>query len=77
MLQVAEQLAIPVSEVKNVVVWGNASSLQVPDAQHGTVRSVPMDKVLDPEFMDELAASVQQRGNAILLVLRANRSVSS
>ncbi|EIE25584.1 malate dehydrogenase [Coccomyxa subellipsoidea C-169] len=75
--QVAEQLAIPVSEVKNVVVWGNASSLQVPDAQHGTVRSVPMDKVLDPEFMDELAASVQQRGNAILLARNLTPALSA
>ncbi len=64
----AEHLAIAVSEVKNVVVWGNATSLQVPDAQHGTVMRVAMDTVLDDEFMEELAVSVQQRGNAILEV---------
>ncbi len=64
----AEHLAIAVSEVKNVVVWGNATSLQVPDAQHGTVMRVAMDKVLDSEFMEELAVSVQQRGNVILQV---------
>ncbi|CAL8460860.1 g391 [Coccomyxa elongata] len=64
--QVAEHLAIAVSEVKNVVVWGNATSLQVPDAQHGTVMRVAMDKVLDSEFVEELAVSVQQRGNVIL-----------
>ncbi|KAK9908856.1 hypothetical protein WJX75_003846 [Coccomyxa subellipsoidea] len=63
---VAEHLAISVGEVKNVVVWGNATSLQVPDAQHGTVMRVPMGNVLDAEFMEELAVSVQKRSAAIL-----------
>lgn len=66
----AEHLAIAVNEVKNVVVWGNATSLQVPDAQHGTVMRVPMERVLDAEFMKELAVSVQQRSNVILQVTK-------
>jgi malate/lactate dehydrogenase len=76
MSQVAEHLAISVGEVKNVVVWGNATSLQVPDAQHGTVMRVPMGNVLDAEFMEELAVSVQKRSAAILEVLEKSHSPS-
>lgn len=35
--QIAEKLNVPVCEVKNVIVWGNHSSIQYPDANHATL----------------------------------------
>lgn len=35
--QISEKLNVPVSEVKNVIVWGNHSSTQYPDANHATL----------------------------------------
>lgn len=66
--QVAEHLAIGVSEVRNVIVWGNVTSTQVPDVEHGTILGVPMQNVVDEEFVAELAMSVQQRHNLIVRV---------
>jgi malate/lactate dehydrogenase len=66
--QVAEHLAIGVSSVRNVIVWGNATSMQVPDVEHGTVMGVPMQNVVDDEFVAELTVAVQQRNNIIVRV---------
>lgn len=35
--QISERLDVPVSHVKNVIIWGNHSSTQYPDANHATV----------------------------------------
>ena len=41
-LQIAEKLECHVSEVKNVIVWGNHSSTQFPDAAHGRASNIPV-----------------------------------
>lgn len=35
--QVGERLGVPSSHVKNVIIWGNHSSTQYPDVNHGSV----------------------------------------
>ena len=35
--QISERLGVPVSEVKNVIIWGNHSSTQYPDVNHAVV----------------------------------------
>jgi hypothetical protein len=37
--QIAQRLSVPVSTVKNVIIWGNHSSTQYPDVNHGTVQA--------------------------------------
>ena len=67
-LQVALKTGVPVTEVKNVIIWGNHSSTQYPDVTHGTVAGKPIkeaigdDKYLQGEFIE----TVQQRGAAII-----------
>ena len=34
-------MGVPVAEVKNVIIWGNHSSTQYPDVNHGTVNGQP------------------------------------
>ena len=36
-MQVASRLGIRVQDVENVIIWGNHSSTQYPDVNHGTV----------------------------------------
>ena len=35
--QISERLNVHVSDVKNVIIWGNHSSTQYPDVNHATV----------------------------------------
>ena len=36
-LQIAKRCKVTTDQVKNVIIWGNHSSTQFPDAAHGTV----------------------------------------
>jgi len=42
--QISERLGVQVSEVKNVIIWGNHSSTQYPDVNHATVTTPAGDK---------------------------------
>eukprot|EP00879_Flechtneria_rotunda_P018318 GHRR01019215.1.p1 GENE.GHRR01019215.1~~GHRR01019215.1.p1 ORF type:complete len:150 (+),score=49.00 GHRR01019215.1:692-1141(+) len=69
--QVAERAQVHVSEVKNVIIWGNHSSTQYPDVSHGTVGGKPIREVLadSTEWLNsEFIETVQQRGAAIIKV---------
>ena len=37
--QISERLKVQVSDVKNVIIWGNHSSTQYPDVNHATVNT--------------------------------------
>lgn len=37
LMQIANRLDIRVQQVNNVIIWGNHSSTQYPDVNHGTV----------------------------------------
>ena len=64
----AERLGVHVSEVRNVIIWGNHSSTQFPDVSHGTVAGKPIPEVLADEawLRGEFISTVQQRGAAII-----------
>ncbi|GAX78055.1 hypothetical protein CEUSTIGMA_g5497.t1 [Chlamydomonas eustigma] len=66
--QVAERLGLHVVEVKNVIIWGNHSSTQYPDVNHGTAGGKPIREVVkDDAWLDgEFLTTVQQRGAAII-----------
>eukprot|EP00891_Asterochloris_glomerata_P008485 jgi/Astpho2/8485/Aster-05529 len=56
--QVALKTGVPVTEVKNVIIWGNHSSTQYPDVTHGTAagksikEAIGDDKYLQGEFIE-------------------------
>jgi len=68
--QVAEKAKVAVTDVKNVIIWGNHSSSQYPDVNHGTVKGTPIREVIgDDEYLNnEFIQVVQQRGAAIIKV---------
>ncbi|KAG2548462.1 hypothetical protein PVAP13_9KG186800 [Panicum virgatum] len=42
--QISERLNVQVSDVKNVIIWGNHSSTQYPDVNHATVKTSSGEK---------------------------------
>ncbi|KAM7276011.1 hypothetical protein ACFE04_017877 [Oxalis oulophora] len=82
--QLSERLEVHVSEVKNVIIWGNHSSTQYPDVNHATVSAinggeksvrelVGDDKWLDTEFI----STVQERGAAIIKARKLSSALSA
>nr|TKW05832.1 hypothetical protein SEVIR_7G201900v2 [Setaria viridis] len=51
--QIAERLGVHVADVRNVVVWGNHSSTQFPDASHATARTEHGEKPVTELVADE------------------------
>jgi malate dehydrogenase len=66
--QLAARAGVPVSEVRDLAIWGNHSSTQFPDAWHATIGGRPAPDVVGDEdwLRGEFIASVQQRGAAII-----------
>ncbi len=68
--QIAEKANVAVTDVKNVIIWGNHSSSQYPDVNHGKVKGKPIREVIgdDKYLNNEFIQVVQQRGAAIIKV---------
>ena len=66
--QLAAQAGVPVSEVRDLAIWGNHSSTQFPDAWHATIGGRPAPDVIgdDAWLEGEFISNVQQRGAAII-----------
>ena len=67
-LQISEKTGKPVTDVKKAIIWGNHSSTQYPDVNHGTVGGQPIRQVVkDDEWLNgEFISTVQQRGATII-----------
>ncbi|CAN1128436.1 Malate dehydrogenase [Linum perenne] len=77
--QISERLNVPVSDVKNVIIWGNHSSTQYPDVNHATVGDKPVrELVKDDGWLNaEFIATVQQRGAAIIKARKLSSALSA
>ncbi|CAL5337414.1 unnamed protein product [Camellia sinensis] len=81
--QVSERLSVPVSDVKNVIIWGNHSSTQYPDVNHATVKTSAGEKpvrvlVANDEWLNgEFITTVQQRGAAIIKARKLSSALSA
>jgi malate dehydrogenase len=81
--QISERLNIQVSDVKNVIIWGNHSSTQYPDVNHATVNTPAGEKpvrelVSDDAWLNgEFISTVQQRGAAIIKARKLSSALSA
>ncbi|KAA8515896.1 hypothetical protein F0562_019075 [Nyssa sinensis] len=81
--QISERLNVHISAVKNVIVWGNHSSTQYPDAKHATVTTNSGEKsvrelVADDHWLHtEFVAIVQQRGDDIIKARKLSSALSA
>ncbi|HET9072764.1 MAG TPA: malate dehydrogenase [Acidimicrobiales bacterium] len=77
--QVGGKLGVPVTEVRDLAIWGNHSATQYPDLFHATVGGRPaMDAIGDRTWMEkEFIPTVQQRGAAIIEARGASSAASA
>ncbi|KAG8481031.1 hypothetical protein CXB51_025773 [Gossypium anomalum] len=81
--QISEKLNVQVSDVKNVIIWGNHSSTQYPDVNHATVKTPSGEKpvrelVKDDAWLNgEFITTVQQRGAAIIKARKLSSALSA
>ncbi|XP_072986669.1 malate dehydrogenase, cytoplasmic-like isoform X1 [Typha latifolia] len=81
--QISERLNIHVSDVKNVIIWGNHSSTQYPDVNYATVRTQDGEKSVreliynDNWLKEEFITTVQQRGAAIIKARKLSSALSA
>jgi malate dehydrogenase len=66
--QLAQKAGVPVTEVKNMVIWGNHSATQVPDYKNATISGKPAADVIDDlaYLQTEFTSTVAKRGAAII-----------
>jgi malate dehydrogenase len=81
--QLSERLGVPVTDVSNVIIWGNHSSSQYPDVNHGTVVVGGEKKAIraavgdDAYLNDAFIKTVQQRGAAIIKARKLSSALSA
>uniref|UniRef100_A0A7N2LGN8 malate dehydrogenase n=2 Tax=Quercus lobata TaxID=97700 RepID=A0A7N2LGN8_QUELO len=81
--QIAERLKVYVTDVKNVIIWGNHSSTQYPDANHAIVTTTNGERLVkeldidDHWLKNEFINTVQQRGAAIIKARKASSALSA
>jgi len=65
--------------VRNVIIWGNHSSTQVPDADHATVGGQPARAAVNDDawLEGEFVKTVQQRGAAVIAARKLSSAMSA
>jgi malate dehydrogenase len=68
-----------VAEVRDLVIWGNHSSTQFPDAYHATIGGRAAAEVIgdDAWLQGEFISTVQQRGAAIIAARGSSSAASA
>jgi malate dehydrogenase len=76
---VAAKLGVGVSEIANVIVWGNHSTTQFPDISHAAVSSRPALEVIDDAewVADGFIPAVQKRGAEVIEARGASSAASA
>jgi len=77
--QIAQRLNLPVSSVRNCIIWGNHSSTQFPDVAHATADGKPVyESVGDDKWLQgEFISVVQKRGGAIIGARKLSSAMSA
>eukprot|EP00088_Acartia_fossae_P007121 TRINITY_DN1330_c0_g1_i15.p1 TRINITY_DN1330_c0_g1~~TRINITY_DN1330_c0_g1_i15.p1 ORF type:complete len:1382 (-),score=561.93 TRINITY_DN1330_c0_g1_i15:398-4543(-) len=76
--QVANKLGLKIDDVKNVIIWGNHSSTQFPDASKAVVKGQPATKLLDTAWIQqEFVPTVQKRGAAVIAARKLSSAMSA
>ncbi len=70
---------MPISEVRNAIIWGNHSSTQFPDASHATISGRPAPEVIaDEKWLQEIfLPTVQKRGAAVIAARKLSSAMSA
>jgi len=76
--QVANKLGLKIDDVKNVIIWGNHSSTQFPDASKAVIKGQPASGVLDKAWVQgDFVPTVQKRGAAVIAARKLSSAMSA
>jgi len=81
--QLAEKLSVSIDAVNNVIIWGNHSSTQFPDASNATVKNgnekkLVADSISDTMYLkNEFVSVVQKRGAAVIAARKMSSAMSA
>ena len=77
--QLAAKTGAPVSDIDNVIIWGNHSAKQYPDIAHATIGGRPAAEVVgdDAWVRDVFVPTVAKRGAAIIEARGASSAASA
>ncbi|MCW9000534.1 MAG: malate dehydrogenase, partial [Kangiellaceae bacterium] len=78
MTQIAQKTGKAVTDVTNMIIWGNHSSTQFPDLYHAKVNGeAAIDQVDQDWYENNFIPTVQQRGAAIIKARGASSAASA
>jgi malate/lactate dehydrogenase len=74
-----QKVGTAVQNVKNVIIWGNHSSTQFPDASHATVDGKPATEVInDDQWLQTVfLPTVQKRGASVIAARKLSSAMSA
>jgi len=77
--QIAAKLNVNAQDVRNVIIWGNHSSTQFPDAKHATVGGKPVPEALGDNnwLQGDFVSTVQKRGAAVIAARKLSSAMSA
>ncbi|XP_023037268.1 malate dehydrogenase, cytoplasmic isoform X2 [Drosophila willistoni] len=81
--QIALKLGVSVSNVSNIIIWGNHSSTQYPDADHGKFFIEETQKSVSRAINDEsylrgaFVETVQKRGASVIAARKMSSAMSA
>jgi len=76
--QIANKVGAKVADVKKVIIWGNHSSTQFPDAAHATINGQPASGQLNEDWIqNEFVPTVQKRGAAVIAARKLSSAMSA
>ena len=76
--QLAAKTGSPVTDIRQLIIWGNHSATQYPDIHHATVGGTAAIEMVDNDWLaDEFIPTVQQRGAAIIKARGASSAASA
>jgi len=77
--QIALKAGVQLSDVKNVIIWGNHSSTRYPDVCHATVQGRPCESAMPDKgwLKTDFIEMIQKRGAAIINARKASSAMSA
>ncbi len=75
----AQRAGVPITDVRNVAIWGNHSNTQFPDFANATISGKPAPDVIgdDAWLRGEFIKTVQERGAAVIKARGASSAASA
>ena len=76
--QLAAKTGSPVTDIRQLIIWGNHSATQYPDIHHATVGGTAAIEMVDNDWLaNEFIPTVQQRGATIIKARGASSAASA